>query len=131
MPRNSDPVVRLQDIEAELRDSPNEWRWYAAHVIADIPYGCLASYGTIADEANRRYGLAITALNIGWLRRHLNDRTQWNSDLPLHRIATAGDINCANDSRPQTIAQCRKLRTEEGTWNNPDAPWWDPRPRST
>jgi len=45
----------LNDLESMLRNSPNEWRWYAAMVIDDIPRGYLASYGTIARVANERH----------------------------------------------------------------------------
>jgi len=55
----------LNDLESVLRDSPNQWRWYAAMVIDEIPRVHLASYGTVANE---RHGLGIVARNVGWLR---------------------------------------------------------------
>lgn len=112
----------LNYLEPILRDSPNEWRWYAASVIDDIPRGYLASYGTIASVTNERYGLDIVARNIGWLRRYLYEITGRDTTLPLHRIATAGDERSEND-REHTRRENEKRRGEEGSLINPT--WWN------
>ena len=49
-------TVKLQDLESELRDSPNEWRWHAASVIQDIPPGY--TYRPISASAG---ATAVTA----------------------------------------------------------------------
>lgn len=113
----------LSDLEPTLRDSPNEWRWYVAMVIDEIPRGHLASYGTIACGANERYGLNTVAQNVGWLRRHLYTIPDRDTTLPLHRIATAGDERSENDSE-RTRRENENLREEEGSLINPV--WWNP-----
>ena len=113
----------LQDLEQSLHNSPNEWRWYAAAVIDEIPRGYLASYGTIARVTNERYGSSIVPLNVGWLRRHLYEITDRDTALPLHRIATAGDIRSENDSE-RTRRENEGLREEEGSSIDPI--WWNP-----
>ena len=112
----------LNDLESVLRDSPNEWRWYAAMVVDDIPRGHLASYGTVARVTNERHGLSIVARNVSWLRRHLYEVTDRDTTLPLHRMATAGDERSENDF-PRTRRENERLREEEGSLAN--TMWWN------
>lgn len=92
-------------------------------MIDEIPCGYLASYGTIARVANERYGWSVVPLNVGWLRRHLYEITDRGTTLPLHRIATMGDIRLENDSG-RTRRENESLREEEGPLINPI--WWNP-----
>ncbi len=113
----------LRQLEPILRQSPNEWRWYAAKVINEIPRGHLASYGAIAKLTNLRTGLNIGPRNIGWLRAHLYDITDRDTSLALHRIAKIGDRNFSTDS-VTTRRTSRTIREREGLCNDP--PWWKP-----
>ncbi len=106
--------------------------------IKKIPSGKLATYGCIAEVANRtrRDGPKHIALNVGKLRRTLYDcyrkkgyGLKEDSDefkeypIPLHRMATQGDLCSANDS-PITGAENCVLRKREGTPCCESA-WWD------
>ena len=111
----------LLDLEIELSNSPNQWRWHAASVIQDIPEGFLCTYGEVARETNRRSDLRVNARNIAWLRAHLYMQTSRDTTIPLHRLAKAGDIHCTEDS-VQTTRDARRDRISEGSWQNPQ--WW-------
>lgn len=113
--------VTLRQLEARLRDSPNQWRLHAARVICDVPDGYLCTYGEIAEEANRRIGLSLNARNIGWLRGHLYALTLRDTDIPLHRLAKSGDARCLADSS-RTRRDAMRLRQAEGSWQAPR--WW-------
>ncbi len=113
--------ISLENLEDELRKSPHQWRWHAAQVIGDVPSGHLCSYGVIAAETNRRTGLRISPRNVAWLRRHLYDRTNRKTAIPLHRLAKAGDTSGGADSQ-RTRDDERALRMREGSWERPQ--WW-------
>lgn len=116
----------LCDVEKELRDSPGEWQWHAAQVIAEIPSGRLATYGCIAQIANQRLGCNLNARNIAWLRRHLYGLLVLGHDtrVPLHRVAKVGDVESLADSE-ETRRYNDRLRGQEGSLSDPD-PWWHP-----
>lgn len=108
---------------------PDDWRLHAFRVIDDIPSGCLASYGAIAAMVNARTGHSIIARNVAWLRSELygwvrgGDEDIRKLNLPLHRVAKAGDAKACGDS-PETRADCRdrRERENEGFATNPR--WW-------
>lgn len=113
----------LRNIEANLRDSKNEWQWHVAKAISVVPSGYLATYGAIAGAVNRQHGLSITARNVAWLRKHFYWLLSHDTRVPLHRIAKVGDINSIYDSET-TKTYNDRLRGEEGSLENPR--WWQP-----
>ena len=113
----------LRSIEAELRNCPDEWQWHVACVIAEIPRGYIATYGTLAEIANRRYGHRINARNVAYLRRELYKRLTHDTQIPLHRVAKIGDVESHADS-DTTKSYNDKLRGLEGSLYNPM--WWEP-----
>jgi len=73
--------------------------------IRDIPEGCVASYGQIADIA----GIPRGARQVGYALRHLPDR----HDVPWYRVLTAsGRIAFERDSRGYR-EQRRRLEAEQ------------------
>ncbi len=111
----------LIGIEEFLRYPTNEWRWHVAQAIAEVPPGYLATYGAIAEVVNRRHGLNILARNVGWLRGKLYELLTHDTQVPLHRIAKAGDVDSLYDSET-TKSYNDRLRIEEGSLENPR--WW-------
>ena len=74
-------------------------------VIADIPAGCVASYGQVADIA----GVPRGARQVGYVLRTLPEA----KDLPWHRVITAsGKIAFARDSA-QFREQSQRLARED------------------
>ncbi len=114
-------LIDYEGVQKLLRAEGVEWRCFATEVINDIPSGYLASYGVIAELINDRHDLHAQPRHIGWLRRHLYIITDRNTSLPLHRIATKGDVTCKNDSA-ETTPGALMLRNQEGTLDNPK--WW-------
>lgn len=115
-------AMDLESVLSQLRLEGRDWAVSATQIIALIPSGTLASYGSIADKTNDRFGSEIQARNIGWLRRHLYELTNRDSTLPLHRIACQGDVFCERDSE-RTREESIPLRRKEGALNN--TKWWD------
>ena len=116
----------LRSIEkhaGQLRHSPGEWHWHVAQIIAEIPSGYLATYGRIAEITNRRFGHNIGARNVAWLRRHLYGLWPPITQLPLHRVAKAGDVQSLEDSK-KTKKRNDRLRRREGSLARPV--WWHP-----
>ena len=73
--------------------------------IRDIPKGCVASYGQIAEVA----GIPRGARQVGFALRHLPD----NQDVPWHRVIQAsGKIAFDNDS-PQFEEQKKRLAMDD------------------
>ena len=116
-------MSELKKYEKILRNSRNEWHWKVACLITKIPKGYLVSYGDLANYANKKYSLNLRALNIGWLRRYLYKILTHNTTVPLHRIATKGDVDSGKDSR-KTRALNNKLRAREGIFTK--LKWWKP-----
>jgi len=99
----------LNGIETELKNSPGEWQWHVAQMITTIPSGQIATYGAIAEAVNRRHRHRINARNVAWL------------EVPLHRVAKAGDVESLADSA-ETKEINDVLRGREGSLQNPV--WW-------
>ena len=81
------------------------------NVVAQIPYGCVATYGQIATLA----GLPKHARLVGYLLKNLDQ----NSDLPWHRV-----VNSQGKIRTYTLQQGqnlqRNLLIQEGVLVNCD-----------
>jgi alkylated DNA nucleotide flippase Atl1 len=112
----------LNSIEADLRNSPGEWQWHVAQMIATIPSGQLATYGAIAAAVNHIHGHSINARNVAWLRGKLYELLTHDTAVPLHRVAKAGDIESLYDSQ-ETKSINDELRRREGSLHNPI--WWE------
>ena len=106
--------IELKQIKLELCGSKNQWRWFAAKEIDSVPRGRLATYGYIANVVNGKYGLSISARNVGWLRKYLYGKLSHDTNVPLHRIAKQGDVLSCWDS-DETKACNAKKRGEEGS----------------
>jgi alkylated DNA nucleotide flippase Atl1 len=96
----------------------NAWRLAAFNVICDIPRGSLASYGYIAG-AIRETGFSVSPRTIGWLRRRIYGFLGHESEVPLHRVARAGDVHSRADSE-RTRARNDMLRQAEGSIERPN-----------
>ena len=114
--------AELEGIEPQL----TTWERHVAQVILDIPHGRLATYGEIARIVAERYPedhhSAIASRSVGIFRDKLYDWQSRETAIPLHRIASKGDLISAKDS-DETRAVNNRLRAEEGTPLNDDA-WW-------
>lgn len=111
----------LNGIEAVLRNSPGEWQWHVAQMIATIPSGQIATYGAIAEAVNRIHGHSINARNVAWLRGKLYELLSHDTMVPLHRVAKVGDIESLADSK-ETKSYNDELRGREGSLQSPV--WW-------
>jgi alkylated DNA nucleotide flippase Atl1 len=116
MPLNPTQVAKL---ESDLRNSPDEWQYLVYQEIKRIECGHVITYGGLASRVNKRHGLNIISRNTAWLRDKLYDLIDQNSGIPLHRIAKKGDSKSKYDS-PKTQEVNRRLRTEEGSWPEPE-----------
>ena len=114
---------QLQKIKAEFSQPGKEWRWHVTRVIAEIPRGHLATYGCIANTVNERFGHAIIARNVAWLRGYLYGILTHDTLVPLHRVAKAGDVHSLADSS-ETKSYNDRRRGMEGSLTNPI--WWHP-----
>ena len=73
-------------------------------VVAQIPYGSVASYGQIAKLA----GLAKHARLVGYVLKHLDA----NSEIPWHRVVNhQGEIRTTSSAQGKN-RQCELLRQE-------------------
>lgn len=115
----------LQGIEAQLRNSKEEWRWHVALIITQIPFGHLATYGCIGNVANQLFGHNLIPRNVAWLRNRLYEELTHDTPVPLHRLAKVGDVQSRADSK-ETKRCNDRLRGQEGSLANPI--WWDPSP---
>lgn len=108
----------LTEIKTELENSLNQWRWCAAIEINAIPPGHLATYGYIAKIVEARHGVRVRPRNIAWLRKRLYKIFTHDTEVPLHRIAKAGDVDSLADSE-ETQACNKQKREAEGSWDTP------------
>jgi len=100
-----------------------EWRWHAYTVVCDTQSGQLISYGRISEILYGTHGLAISPRTIGWFRERLygicdHDEEVLLTEVPLHRVASRGDLFSLNDSE-ETREQNDRLRGIEGSLTNP------------
>lgn len=117
-------VRELRSIETRLRNSPHEWKWYAAQFIAEIPSGKLTTYGCISDLIQHRHGYSPGPRQVGQLRGELYDLLGHETMVPLHRVAKQSDLLSAYDS-PTTRQENDRRRDFEGTPLDENA-WWYP-----
>lgn len=73
--------------------------------IRDVPRGCVASYGQIAEIA----GIPRGARQVGYALRHLPD----GYDVPWHRIITASGKIAFEKGSPSYRKQAERLMNEE------------------
>jgi methylated-DNA-protein-cysteine methyltransferase-like protein len=73
--------------------------------IRDVPQGCVASYGQIADIA----GIPRGARQVGYALRHLPD----DEDVPWHRIITASGRIAFEKGSPSFEEQAKRLMKED------------------
>jgi methylated-DNA-protein-cysteine methyltransferase-like protein len=73
--------------------------------IRDVPQGCVASYGQIADIA----GIPRGARQVGYALRHLPD----DEDVPWHRIITASGRIAFEKGSPAYEEQAKRLMKED------------------
>lgn len=106
------------NLEEQLRKSKNEWQYKVYQLINEVPPGHVITYGGLAKRANRKYGLNINARNVANLRRRLYGLLTHDTEVPLHRMAKAGDALSQFDS-PETQKYNQRLRTPEGSWPEP------------
>ena len=114
---------QLKELKAEFSQAGKEWRWHVTRVITEIPRGNLATYGCIANTVNERFGHAIIARNVAWLRGYLYGILTHDTLVPLHRVAKAGDVHSLADSS-ETKSYNDRRRGMEGSLTNPI--WWHP-----
>ena len=117
----------LQSIEAQLRNSKEEWQWHVTLIITQIPFGHLATYGCIGNVANQLFGHNLIPRNVAWLRSHLYEELTHDTPVPLHRLAKVRDVQSLADSEI-TKQYNDRLRGQEGSLTNPI--WWAPSPES-
>lgn len=110
-------------VESRLTDSPNDWQLKVFSLINDknIPPGYLVSYGELARQANREFGLQLGPRNTAWLRGRLYGIVGHEANIPIHRIATQGDAESTKD-HPYTQQVNREKRTAEGSYPKPKWP---------
>ena len=120
---NIETKKELQRFEKQLRNSKNEWRWHVTQIITEIPSGHLATYGCITKIANQCFGHNLIPRNVAWLRGHLYKLLKHDTQVPLHRVAKAGDVESLADS-DETKEYNDRLRGQEGSLENPV--WWYP-----
>lgn len=94
------------------------WRRVVYELILRIPSGRLVSYGRLASLAEEETGSNPGARNVAWLRRELYGILGHDTDVPLHRIATAGDVASINDS-VETRNENNLRRGAEGSLGRP------------
>ena len=94
------------------------WRRVVFNLILRIPPGRLASYGRLASLAEDETGANPGARNVAWLRRKLYEIFGHDTDVPLHRVATAGDVASINDSA-DTRTENNLRRAAEGSLGRP------------
>ncbi len=109
-----------------IEEQLTEWEWNVAQIILEIPPGRLVTYGCLAKVAAQRHGNCSTKAYraIGNLRMKLYGLLTHDTKVPLHRIATQGDLYSENDSN-KTRRENKKRRTEERTPYDNTA-WWCP-----
>jgi methylated-DNA-protein-cysteine methyltransferase-like protein len=73
--------------------------------IRDVPKGCVASYGQIADIA----GIPRGARQVGYALRHLPD----DQNVPWHRIITASGRIAFEKGSPSYEEQAKRLVLED------------------
>ena len=120
---NIEMEKELQSIEKQLRNSKDEWQWHVTRIIMEIPSGHLATYGCVTEIANQCFGHTLIPRNVAWLRKHLYGLLSHDTQVPLHRVAKAGDVESLADSDKTKIYNDR-LRRQEGSLENPV--WWYP-----
>ena len=86
-------------VVAGLGRSEEDWRVKVFGLIQQIPHGHLVSYRELAAWANRKHGLRINPRNVAWLRRRIYQTVGHDTDLPIHRIANAGDTTSEHDHK--------------------------------
>ncbi len=121
--KNIEMEEELQRIEKQLRNSKDEWQWHVTRIITEIPSDHLATYGCIAKIANQCFGHTLISRNVAWLRKHLYKLLTHDTQVPLHRVAKAGDVESRADSE-ETKEYNDRLRGQEGSLTN--LVWWDP-----
>jgi len=108
-------------IQSELdlvKEKMNNQCYLVAKEISLIPSGYLATYGLIANIVNQKYNLNINARNAAHYRKKLYWLLSHDAEIPLHRVASQGDVRSEKDSE-ETRTKNNKLREEEGSLNNP------------
>ncbi|MCF8308087.1 MAG: MGMT family protein [Bacteroidales bacterium] len=113
----------LQAISENLKSSKNQWEWIIVQIICEMPYGKSASYGTIAEFANKNKNLPIIPRNLAILRNKLYSKLGYDTEVPLHRVANIGDFNSNYDSEETKFVNDIN-REQEGSLNNNS--WWSP-----
>ena len=112
----------LAGIEWEL----TAWEMDVARIITEIPSGRLTTYGCLARISGKRHGHSPSAARaVGRLRDKLYTLLDYKTTrVPLHRIASQGDLWSKNDE-PETKLENDRRRDREGTMRKSD-PWWCP-----
>ena len=105
-------------LESRLSGSPGDWRLKVLGLIRQIPKGSLVSYGVLAARANREFGLSIGPRNAGWLRKRIYHEIGHDTEIPIHRVANAGDAHSTRD-HPITQEINRRKRGREGSFPQP------------
>ena len=98
--------------------SQKPYRRPAFEEICNTHPGQLISYGRIAELVRERHDIPVVARTIGWFRRELYRILTHDTTVPLHRVATRGDVESENDS-PRTREVNNRLRDQEGSRVDP------------
>ena len=106
--------------ESEL----NEYERAVAVLICRIPYGQVASYGSVARWAEHKFGYTKgNARVVANVRMKLYELLGHHSALPLWRVTTGDDERAVKDST-RTRALSVQERVDEGSWDSPV--WFEP-----
>ena len=117
-------MTALEELE-ENAGKLTAWEMDVARIITEIPFGRMTTYGCLARIASERHRHSPnTARSVGNLRKKLYGLLRDDTEVPLHRIATQGDLRSAKDS-VETTEDNERRRDREGTTRDSDA-WWCP-----
>ena len=110
-----------RELEA-ISEQLTETQWKLVQIILEIPSSRLATYGCLALIYYRRHDHQISAQMVARTRKKLHGLLTHDTRVPLHRIASEGDLYSKKDS-PETQCYNTVLRNREGTYHGHD-PWW-------
>lgn len=108
-------------IRTKLAGSENDWHLKVFELILQIRPGELISYGNLARWAEKEHGLQLCPFNIAWLRRRVYNLLESHGpgiELPVHRVASQGDLTSSKD-HPETQTENRRKRATQGSLKNP------------
>lgn len=109
---------QLAYLESAFQGENRKWRLQVLNIICQIKPGQLISYGNLAHQANRQYGLNIGPRNAAWLRKQIYLAVGHDTAIPIHRVANEGDTQSIRD-HPVTQHINQHKRTEEGSFCDP------------